>query len=31
MDEPAGMIRAAYTGSWFKNKADTLAWDNPLT
>jgi MtrB/PioB family decaheme-associated outer membrane protein len=25
-----GMIRAAYTGSWFNNLDDTLTWDNPL-
>ena len=25
-----GMFRAAYSGSWFNNQADTLTWDNPL-
>jgi MtrB/PioB family decaheme-associated outer membrane protein len=24
------MFRAAYSGSWFDNQADTLVWDNPL-
>lgn len=25
-----GMIRAEWTGSWFKNKFQSLTWDNPL-
>ena len=25
-----GMVRLAYDGSWFDNRADTLVWDNPL-
>jgi MtrB/PioB family decaheme-associated outer membrane protein len=25
-----GMVRVAWTGSWFKNKFQSLTWDNPL-